>query len=77
MIVNRVTDALAKTRILVGWSETELKRSAALRQSILKDAFSGKLVPQDPSDDPADKLLARVRAARASTPATKRRRATA
>ena len=38
-----------------------LKRSEALRQSILKKAFTGKLVSQDPSDEPADDLLARLR----------------
>ena len=36
---------------------------AALRQSILKRAFSGRLVPQDPSDEPATTLLSRLRAA--------------
>ena len=40
----------------------ELKRAERLRQSILKQAFSGKLVPQDPNDEPAEKLLARIRA---------------
>lgn len=39
-----------------------LKRSETLRQSILKKAFSGQLVPQDPSDEPASKLLARIQA---------------
>jgi type I restriction enzyme S subunit len=36
-----------------------------LRQSILKRAFEGRLVPQDPSDEPADRLLERIRAAKA------------
>lgn len=43
---------------------TTLQQSEALRQSILKRAFSGQLVPQDPHDEPASKLLARIRAAR-------------
>ena len=38
-----------------------LKRSEALRQSILKKAFSGQLVPQDPSDEAASDLLERIR----------------
>ena len=41
---------------------TELKRAEQLRQSILKKAFSGGLVPQDPNDEPASVLLERIRA---------------
>lgn len=44
--------------------ETDLTRAERLRQSILKRAFEGKLVPQDPSDDSAGTLLERIRAER-------------
>ena len=37
------------------------KSAAALRQSILKRAFEGRLVPQDPTDEPASALLERIR----------------
>jgi type I restriction enzyme, S subunit len=43
----------------------DLKRVERLRQSILNRAFEGKLVPQDPKDEPASVLLERIRAARA------------
>ncbi len=47
---------------------------SALRQSILKAAFSGQLVPQDPRDEPASALLARLAAQASDAPATPRRR---
>jgi type I restriction enzyme S subunit len=43
-----------------------LQQSEAMRQSILKKAFSGRLVPQDPNDEPASALLARIKAERAA-----------
>jgi type I restriction enzyme, S subunit len=39
-----------------------LQQAEALRQSILKKAFSGELVPQNTADEPASKLLERIRA---------------
>jgi type I restriction enzyme S subunit len=45
---------------------TSLKQSTAQRKNILKAAFSGELVPQDPSDEPASVLLERIRAERAA-----------
>ena len=41
-----------------------LKQATAQRKNILKAAFSGQLVPQDPNDEPASILLERIRAER-------------
>ena len=46
---------------------TSLQQAEALRQSILKKAFSGQLVPQDPHDEPASVLLARIKMERAGS----------
>jgi type I restriction enzyme S subunit len=51
-----------------------LRRSKALRRSILEQAFSGTLVAQDPSDEPASVLLERIAAERAAAPKPPRRK---
>ncbi len=52
-----------------------LLQADTLRQSILKKAFSGQLVPQSPDDEPACVLLERIRSERtAQQPARKRGR---
>lgn len=51
---------------------TSLQQAETLRQSILKKAFSGQLMPQDPNDEPASVLLARIKAQK-SRQATKKK----
>jgi type I restriction enzyme S subunit len=60
-IVRRV-DALLKIADRVEARYQEVKsRVDSLTQSILTKAFRGELVPQDPNDEPAEKLLERMR----------------
>lgn len=58
---------------LSGEIDQRLGQSAILRQSILKQAFSGQLVPQDANDEPASVLLARIRAEQEESSTKKRR----
>ena len=64
-IVTEVERCLSIIKELEKVLENNLKRAEKLRQSILKKAFGGKLVPQDPTDEPADKLLERIKAEKA------------
>ena len=71
----RILDAsLQAAEVLDGEIDANLARAAALRQSILKKAFAGQLIPQDPIDEPASTLLARIRAERDTDPAKRPRR---
>ncbi len=54
--------------------ELGLQQSTAQRQNILRAAFSGQLVPQDPNDEPASVLLERIRGERAQRDAVKKPR---
>jgi type I restriction enzyme, S subunit len=49
-----------------------LERAGTLRQSVLKKAFTGQLVAQDPNDEPASVMLERIKAEKA-TPAKGKR----
>jgi type I restriction enzyme, S subunit len=49
------------------------KRGDYLRRSLLSEAFSGRLVPQDPAEEPASVLLERIRAERAAQLRARRR----
>lgn len=55
--------------------ESSLQQAEALRLSIIKKAFEGKLVPQDPIDEPAEKLLERIRAAKGNEEPDKKEKA--
>ena len=61
-IVNGIKQSFFKLDEVEGVVENNLRNSEIMRQSVLKVAFEGKLVPQNPSDEPADKLLERIKA---------------
>jgi type I restriction enzyme S subunit len=66
----RITEVLEREFATIAKLDNEittaLLRASRLRQAILNSAFIGKLVPQDPSDEPAEKLLDMIRANRQS-----------
>jgi len=64
-------DQISQQQIAV---QVSLQQSTAQRQNILRAAFSGQLVPQDPHDEPASVLLERIRAERAAQGAVKKPR---
>jgi restriction endonuclease S subunit len=65
-IVSAIESRLSICNKLEQTVDQTLALSASLRQSILKKAFEGRLVPQDPNDEPAEKLLERIKAEKAA-----------
>lgn len=61
LIVQEIESRLSICDKLEETVEQSLKQAGLLRQSILKKAFKGKLVPQDPNDESTEVLLERIR----------------
>ncbi|MGH1450922.1 MAG: restriction endonuclease subunit S [Pseudomonadaceae bacterium] len=66
LIVEKIKEQLSIEENLTSSITAEIQRIETLRQSILKKALSGQLVPQDLNDEPASALLARIQAKRDS-----------
>lgn len=64
-IIQLIDKNLELTSVLSNEIEMQIAKSETLRQSILKKAFSGQLVAQDPNDEPASELMARIQAEKA------------
>ncbi|MBU1568159.1 MAG: restriction endonuclease subunit S [Proteobacteria bacterium] len=60
-IFGLLNDKLVELDRVADSIESEITKTKAVRQSILKKAFSGQLVPQNPNDEPASKLLVRIK----------------
>jgi type I restriction enzyme, S subunit len=65
-IANCVEDVMSVTGRFTAELSVQEASSKSLRQSVLRAAFSGNLVEQDPTDEPASALLARIAAERAA-----------
>ena len=65
-IVSEIESRLSICDKLEEMVAENLKKADLMRQSILKQAFEGKLVPQDPNDEPASILLERIKAEKAA-----------
>ena len=73
-IVERVDELLTLAAAAAAQTAASISRAHRLRQALLRWAFEGKLVDQDPNDEPAEKLLARVRAERVAAAPIKKSR---
>jgi len=61
-----LSEVMSRIGQLLAEIDRNLVRGEGLRQSILKKAYSGQLVEQDPNDKPASVLLERIRAEKAA-----------
>jgi type I restriction enzyme, S subunit len=76
-IVRLTSDVLSLTDVQELSLDCAARDCASLRQSILKSAFAGRLVPQDPNDEAASVLLARLASEPAENMAKRRGRSRA
>ncbi|UTG97461.1 restriction endonuclease subunit S [Sinorhizobium meliloti] len=67
-IARRIEAAFAKIDRLAKEAKRALELVGRLDEAILAKAFRGELVPQDENDEPAEKLLERIRSERQATP---------
>ncbi len=74
-IVRRIESAFARIDRLAKEAKRALELVGRLDEAILAKAFRGELVPQDENDEPAERLLGRIRAERAAAPKARRGRA--
>lgn len=75
-IVRRIESAFCWLDRMAADHAAAVRFLPKLDAAILAKAFQGKLIPQDPNDEPAAQLLERVEAARETAPEQKRRRKT-
>jgi type I restriction enzyme S subunit len=76
-IIAQVDEKLSQIDAAETQIEHGLFRASRLRQSILKQAFEGKLVPQDPTEAPiSEELLVRIKRERAVTTSSKKKKGT-
>lgn len=73
-IVRRIESAFARIDRLAGQAKRALELVGRLDEATLAKAFRGELVPQYENDEPAEKLLERIRAERPAAPKAKRDR---
>ena len=60
-IVKKLDYFFSVFQILDNTTDELVNKTEILRNSILKQAFEGKLVPQDPNDEPAEILLEKIK----------------
>ena len=68
MVVRRIEAAFARIDRLTEEATRAAHLLDRLDECLLAKAFRGELVPQDPNDESAESLLARIRQTRATAP---------
>ena len=72
-IVSQIEQAFSLIQNTTQIVTSTLQILQTMKMSVLKQAFEGKLVPQDPNDEPAQILLEKIKATKDAKPTKKRR----